>query len=33
MHGQKVFKTLDFWLIATLNIVDQLQRSGPYIWM
>jgi len=25
---QKVFKTLDFLFLATLNNIDQLQRSG-----
>jgi len=29
----KVFKTLVFLFLITLNNVDQLQRSGSCIWM
>ena len=33
MCRQKVFKTLNFWVIDTWNNIDQLQRSGSYIRM
>jgi len=32
MNEKKVFKILDFLILVTLNNVDQLQRSGSYIW-
>ena len=31
MCGQKLFKTLDFLFVVTLNNVDQLQQSGSSI--
>ena len=31
MHGQKIFKILDFWFIDTWNNIDQLQRNGSCI--
>jgi len=31
LHGQKVFKTLDFWFIDTWNNIHQFQRSGSCI--
>ena len=30
---KKLFKTLDFLFIVTLNFIDQLQQNGYCIWM
>ena len=33
MHGQKVFKIIDFWFIDTWDNIDQLQQDGSCIRM